>query len=63
MSFGVCRDDLDAGGRTDTFLDDAEEPVPGAAFLNLITAEDVLGVEGSMGLGTQADRSNFGSCP
>jgi len=62
-NYGACRNDLDTGGRSDTMLDDAEEPAPGAAFFYLITAEDALGEEGGLGLGTRAERSLLAACP
>lgn len=62
QSFATCRDDLD-DLRSDTQLVDEEEPLPGEAFSYLITAEDGLGNEGSLGAGTSAERSNFNPCP
>jgi len=61
-SYGACRDDLD-GDRTDTLLDDLEEPLSGQAFIYLVTAEDGTGQEGTLGLGSSAERSNYGACP
>jgi len=61
-SFGSCRDDLDADP-TDTVLIDAEEPLPGAAFFYVITVEDAVPEESSLGLGRCAERSNFAACP
>jgi hypothetical protein len=61
-SFGTCRDDLDTG-RTDTELDDAEDPAAGTSFYYLVTAEDGSGEEGTLGYGTRAERSNFSACP
>ena len=62
QSFGVCRDDLDSL-RTDTILDDTEVPVSGRSFAYLITAEDAGGEEGTLGLGSSAERSNYAPCP
>jgi hypothetical protein len=59
--FGTCRDDLDTL-RTDTSLLDTEDPLPGAATFYLITAEDGAGEEGTLGLATCAERSNFDTC-
>jgi hypothetical protein len=60
--FGTCRDDLDAN-RTDTTATDPAVPAVGEAFSYLITAEDGLGQESSLGLASGAERSNFSSCP
>lgn len=60
-SFGSCRDDRDPD-LTDTVLTDGETPPPGQAFFYLITAELGAVVEGSLGLGTCAERSNFNAC-
>jgi hypothetical protein len=61
--FGTCRDDLDVG-RTDTQLQDLEEPlVPGTAFGYLITAEAAGGAEGTLGFASAAERSNYAPCP
>lgn len=62
QGYRVCRDDLD-GTRTDTRLDDLEDPAPGDGFFYVITAEEALGDEGTLGLGTNAERSNFSPCP
>ena len=63
-SFGTCRDDLD-GTRTDTLLMDAEIPMVGVTFFYLITAEEIGGVEGTLGFATNVERSNFpaNACP
>jgi hypothetical protein len=61
-SFGVCRDDLDTN-RTDLQLDDLEEPAPEAGFFYLVSAEDSLAEEGTLGYATGAERSNYGACP
>ena len=61
-SVPTCRDDLDPV-RTDTLLTDTELPVAGKGFHYLITAEDFDGEEGTLGLGTAAERSNFVPCP
>lgn len=61
-SFGVCRDDLD-GNRTDTQLEDLDEPLSGEGFFYLITADSLGGNEGSLGLAAAAERSNFSPCP
>ena len=60
--FGTCRDDLD-GDRTDTQLDDLEEPAPGEGFSYLVTGEDAAGFEGTLGFATGAERTNYGPCP
>jgi hypothetical protein len=60
-AFGSCRDDLDSD-RLDTVLTDSETPPPGEAFFYLITAEAGGPSEGSLGLGTCAERSNFATC-
>ena len=44
--------------RTDLQLDDLEDPGPGTGFFYLVTAEAGNGEEGSLGLGTRAERSN-----
>jgi hypothetical protein len=59
--FGICNDGLD-GDRTDTQLDDAEDPGPDQGFFYLVTADNGS-EEGSLGFGTYAERSNFGACP
>lgn len=61
-NFGTCRDDLDAD-RTDTVLTDFEAPASGAGFAYAISAEGGAGVEGSLGLASCAERSNFTPCP
>ena len=60
--FGVCEDGLDVD-RTDTELIDSAEPDSGVAWAYIITAEDAGGNEGSMGLATCTERSNFNACP
>jgi hypothetical protein len=63
QSFGSCRDDLDSN-RTDTQLDDFEDPLnPGDGFFYSVTAEDDAGNNGTLGFGTSAERSNFTPCP
>ncbi len=59
--FGPCRDDLD-GDLTDTELIDSEPPLSGAGFFYSITIHGARG-EGSLGIGTCAERSNFNPCP
>jgi hypothetical protein len=61
-SFGVCRDDLD-GNRTDTRVEDLDEPLAGQGFFYLITAESLGGNEGTLGLAAAVERSNFSPCP
>ena len=60
--FGECQDEFDPN-RTDEQLDDFDEPTPGTGFFYLITAEDALGAEGSLGDATCTERSLFGPCP
>ncbi len=60
-SFGTCEDTLDTD-RTDTELVDAGEPAIGATWTYLITADDG-GDEGTLGLATCTERSNFAPCP
>ena len=60
--FGECADYLDAT-RTDTALIDVQEPLPGLCFTYLITAQETGGDEGTLGLATGAERSNFCPCP
>jgi hypothetical protein len=60
--YGSCSDGLD-GDLTDTQLDDFDEPQEGEAFFYLATAESGTGEEGTLGLGTSAERSNYSSCP
>jgi len=60
--YGTCMDGMDAD-RTDTEWFDDEVPAPGNGLVYLITAEDVLGNEGTMGVATKAERSNFAPCP
>ncbi len=63
-SFAVCADGLD-GDRTDTMLDDLEDPLPGQTFVYLITAEAADGHEGTLGYAKAAERSNYPAnrCP
>lgn len=60
--YGACRDDLDLN-RTDAQLDDDDAPVAAHGFFYLVTAEDVAGREGALGLGANAERSNYNACP
>lgn len=60
--FATCRDDLDPS-RIDEQAIDSERPDPGKAFAYLVTAEDGLGREGTLGYATAAERSNFAPCP
>ena len=60
-NFGTCRDDLDPD-RTDEQLTDAELPLPGQGFVYSITADDGVN-EGSLGLASCIERSNFTPCP
>jgi hypothetical protein len=61
QAFGTCRNDLD-GDRTDTQLDDLQEPAPGGGWFYLISADDGVD-EGSLGFASTAERSNFTPCP
>jgi hypothetical protein len=68
-SFGDCRDDLD-GVRTDTVLNDPSRPAIGTGWFYLLTTEGVESVsgasngeEGTLGIGSFAERSNFAPCP
>ena len=56
------RDDLDPN-RTDTALNDLEEPATGEGFFYLVTSETASGQEGSLGVATGTERSNFTPCP
>jgi len=56
-----CRDDLDPF-RSDTNLFDPELPAPGTGFFYVVTAESATGEEGTLGLGTCAERSNLDPC-
>jgi hypothetical protein len=60
--FATCADGLDPD-RTDTQLVDTDVPAGGAVFGYLVTAEDAGGNEGTLGLSTGAERSNFTPCP
>jgi hypothetical protein len=60
--FGTCRDDLD-GDRTDTELTVSDDPASGVGWFYLISAEDALGEEGSLGMAAATERSNFAPCP
>jgi hypothetical protein len=44
------------------WLDDGL-PSPGEGWFHLITVEEQGGSEGTLGLGTCAERSNFEACP
>jgi hypothetical protein len=61
-AFGTCRDDLDLD-RTDTQLFDPEVPGADEAWYYLVTSEGNGGEEGSLGLATCTERSNFTPCP
>ena len=61
-AFGSCRDDLDAD-RTDTEMIDSGDPLVGETWFYLITADDGVGAEGTLGLATCTERSNFTPCP
>jgi hypothetical protein len=64
-SFATCADSLDLD-RTDTELVDTNTPPAGQGWYYLITAEDTdvePPREGSLGLATCAERSNFTPCP
>ncbi len=60
--FGTCQDGIDAN-RTDTTLDDMTLPAAGDAFYYVISAEDSGGNEGTLGLASCVERSNFTPCP
>jgi hypothetical protein len=64
-SFATCNDGLDTD-RTDTELVDFGVPPPGKGWYYLITAEDTdpePSREGTLGLASCAERSNFTPCP
>ncbi|MCU0253870.1 MAG: hypothetical protein MUE47_04945, partial [Acidobacteria bacterium] len=61
-SYGSCRNDLDPGA-TDTQMTDFEEPLAGKGNFYIISAETAGGVEGTLGFGTSAERSNYVPCP
>jgi len=61
-SFGTCRDDLDLD-RTDETLIQSTDPPSGDTWFYLITAESGTGDEGTLGLASCTERSNFGPCP
>jgi hypothetical protein len=61
-SYGACRNDLDPAA-TDTQMSDAEKPAAGKSNFYLISAETAGGVEGTLGFGTSAERSNYAPCP
>ena len=61
-AFGTCEDGLDAD-RTDTELFDPDVPGVGEAWYYLVTAEEGGGEEGTLGLATCTERSNFTACP
>jgi hypothetical protein len=61
-NFGTCVDHLDPD-LTDTVFQDGETPSPGEAWAYVVTAESIAGSEGSMGLTTCTERSNFSPCP
>ena len=61
-SFGVCRDDLDANA-LDELYDEPAQPAVGQTWVYLVTAEDSAGNEGTLGLASGAERSNFNACP
>jgi len=61
-AFGTCRDAMDSD-RTDTQLLDPDEPLPGEGWFYLITVEDGLANESTLGVGGCAERSNYVPCP
>ncbi len=61
-SYGACRNDLDPVA-TDTQMADAEKPAAAKSNFYLISAETAGGVEGTLGFGTSAERSNYAPCP
>ena len=70
MKFGVALGALNPHffldvTRTDTQAMDAEVPGANIVFIYLFTAEEIGGVEGTLGFGTSSERSNFPAniCP
>ena len=61
-NYGACRNDLDPV-RTDTQLTNADLPAAGAGFFYLVSGVDAANVEGTLGYGTSAERSNTSPCP
>jgi hypothetical protein len=59
--FGDCLDAVDPN-RADEEAIDVTLPVPGSSLSYLVTAE-AGGIEGTLGYGSSAERSNFSSCP
>ncbi len=60
--YGACRNDLDSL-RTDTQLTNSDLPAAGAGFFFLVSGVDAANVEGTLGYGTSAERSNYAPCP
>ncbi|ANM30853.1 hypothetical protein ABI59_16630 [Acidobacteria bacterium Mor1] len=60
--FAVCRDDLDAND-LDELYDEPAQPAAGQTWVYLVTAEDAVGNEGTLGFASGAERSNFNPCP
>jgi hypothetical protein len=58
-NFGVCMVADDPA----TALEDPTLPAPGEGLFYLVTVVELAGPEGSLGLGTCAERSNFQPCP
>ena len=60
--FASCRDELDAN-HTDTQWVDGDLPAARKGFSYLVSAVDGGGNEGTLGVATSAERSNFTRCP
>ncbi|HJQ97748.1 MAG TPA: thrombospondin type 3 repeat-containing protein, partial [Candidatus Polarisedimenticolaceae bacterium] len=58
--FGSCVDAMDVD-RTDTVFDDGDVPASGRFYL--VSGENALGQEGTLGAASGAERSRFTSCP
>ncbi len=62
QNFGACRSGFDPNP-ADTQATDGVEPAPGRGNFFLVTAETAGGIEGTLGFGSSAERSNFAPCP
>ncbi len=60
--FGVCADGLDSV-LTDESLGEPSVPPAGEIYFYVVSAESLAGAEGSLGLATCVERSNFTPCP
>ena len=60
--YGSCLDSIDPD-RTDTTLLDTTIPALGRGFFYLITAENSLGQEGTLGYASSGERPNPSPCP